>query len=127
MGGRLTINGEAVGLDAYRSAFGFVPQEDTMLRMLTVAETCNFYASMRLPPEVGRAEQAAVAEAVIQILGMEHIRHSKIGDAETRGISGGQRKRVSTGAPQTGGSRVFLTPCASAYFLPYYSDRGIWR
>eukprot|EP01047_Picozoa_sp_COSAG01_P043410 COSAG01_NODE_3852_length_5629_cov_3.080108_6_plen_161_part_00 len=32
---------------------------------------------------------------MIDVLGMSHIKDSKIGDAETRGISGGQRKRVN--------------------------------
>lgn len=32
-----------------------------------------------------------------QTLQLEEVRHEQIGDAETRGISGGQRKRVNVG------------------------------
>ena len=94
-----------------------------MLRMMTVQEICHFYASMRLPPHFSSLQKSQpksqCAETVIDVLGMsvsptlssdrgrsfgsgrelsvgpQHIRDSKIGDEETRGVSGGQRKRVS--------------------------------
>ena len=34
---------------------------------------------------------------IVDILGLAHVQHSLIGDEETRGISGGQRKRVNIG------------------------------
>ena len=39
----------------------------------------------------------AVTDDVIEILGLEKIQHSVIGDETKRGISGGQRKRVNVG------------------------------
>ena len=66
-----------------------------MLRMMTVQESCHFYASMRLPPHFSSLQKSQCAETVIDVLGMSHIRDSKIGDEETRGVSGGQRKRVN--------------------------------
>jgi ABC-type multidrug transport system ATPase subunit len=60
-----------------------------------VEEICHFSAGMRLPPSFTKAQVAKVAETVIDVLGMSHIRESKIGDDTTRGISGGQRKRVN--------------------------------
>ena len=95
MSGDLRINGEQCGVDAYRASFGFVPQEDVMLRMMTVSEICHFYSQMRLPPEFTPLQRSQVAETVIDVLGMSHVQDSKIGDEETRGISGGQRKRVN--------------------------------
>ena len=43
------------------------------------------------------SDYLALVEGVIDILGLYSIRHSAIGNAETRGISGGQRKRVNIG------------------------------
>ena len=63
--------------------------------MEQVEEICYFSAGMRLPPSFTKAQVAKVAETVIDVLGMSHIRESKIGDEATRGISGGQRKRVN--------------------------------
>ena len=93
--GTLRINGEESSVGDYRPSFGFVPQEDVMLRMMTVQEICHFYASMRLPPHFSSLQKSQCAETVIDVLGMSHIRDSKIGDEETRGVSGGQRKRVN--------------------------------
>jgi ABC-type multidrug transport system ATPase subunit len=49
----------------------------------------------RLPPSFKAEQCRRVAETVIDVLGMSHIKHNKIGDETTRGISGGQRKRVN--------------------------------
>eukprot|EP01050_Picozoa_sp_SAG11_P015622 SAG11_NODE_2047_length_3884_cov_1.573844_4_plen_75_part_00 len=57
-----------------------------MLRTMSVAEICHFSAGMRLPPTFNQAQISKVAETVIDVLGMSHIRDSKIGDESTRGI-----------------------------------------
>ena len=93
--GTVRINGEDAGVADFRSSFGFVPQEDVMLRTMTVSEITHFYANMRLPPNFTDTQRSQVAETVIDVLGMSHVQHSAIGDEETRGISGGQRKRVN--------------------------------
>jgi ABC-type multidrug transport system ATPase subunit len=108
MSGDLRINGEQCGVDAYRASFGFVPQEDVMLRTMTVSEICHFYAQMRLPPEFSQLQRSQVAETVIDVLGMSHVQDSKIGDEETRGISGGQRKRVNIAMEMVGKPSILL-------------------
>ena len=108
MSGELKINGEACGVDAYRASFGFVPQEDVMLRTMTVSEICHFYANMRLPPHFSALQRSQVAETVIDVLGMSHVQDSKIGDEETRGISGGQRKRVNIAMEMVGKPSILL-------------------
>ena len=66
-----------------------------MLRTMTVSEICHFSSAMRLPSTFSAEQCSRVAETVIDVLGMAHVKHSAIGDEETRGISGGQRKRVN--------------------------------
>eukprot|EP01052_Picozoa_sp_SAG31_P028503 SAG31_NODE_2757_length_5139_cov_2.828968_3_plen_442_part_00 len=94
-GGKLTINGQKASVSDCRNAFGFVPQEDTMLRMMTVNETVDFNAAMRLPPTFSSHQRGQIVATVLDILGLTAVRDQKIGDEETRGISGGQRKRVN--------------------------------
>ena len=76
-----------------------------MIRALTVEQVLRHSAYTRLPLEVveqdGGARSTrnvdAIIEDTIALLGLSAIRHSAIGDEETRGISGGQRKRVNIG------------------------------
>jgi len=87
---------------------GFVPQEDTMYRDLTVRETLRFNARLKADPRMTRAERRAFVNEVVDILGLKHVQHSVIGDEMTRGISGGQRKRVNIGIELMGSPLVLF-------------------
>lgn len=77
--GALKINGKNATVADYRNSFGFVPQEDVMLRSMTVSEICQFSASMRLPPTFSPDQCRRVAETVIDVLGVSNnIRHKLI-------------------------------------------------
>lgn len=52
---------------------------------------------MRQPVHMSYNEKRLKVLEVIQFLGLGHIMDSPIGDVETRGISGGERKRVNIG------------------------------
>ena len=68
-----------------------------MPRQLTGFELAEFYAERRLPPSFSARQRQQVAATVLEILGLTAVRDEKIGDETTRGISGGQRKRVNIG------------------------------
>jgi ABC-type nitrate/sulfonate/bicarbonate transport system ATPase subunit len=74
-----------------------VPQDDIMMRDLTVEENIMFAAMTRLPSSWSSDRKLAFGDYVIELLGLSEIRNSPIGDEATRGISGGQRKRVNIG------------------------------
>ncbi|XP_046846445.1 ABC transporter G family member 28-like isoform X3 [Xenia sp. Carnegie-2017] len=96
--GKILFNGEAVtGIKEFRSITGFVPQEDTMHRNLTVYEVLYYQAMLRLPSETKKATIELKIKETLNILEISHVADSLIGDEETRGISGGQRKRVNIG------------------------------
>lgn len=52
---------------------------------------------MRLPPSWTDADIALHVDAVLDALSLAHVQHTRIGDEKTRGVSGGQRKRVNIG------------------------------
>lgn len=56
-----------------------------------------YSARLRLPRNLTRAEKIERVNIVIAQLGLEGCRNTKIGDEQDRGISGGERKRVSIG------------------------------
>ena len=95
--GRLLINGQENDVTSLGRLVGFVPQEDTMHRELTVREILKSYAQMRLPRTFTDDQIERVVQDVIEALQLEHVSDSEIGDEAKRGISGGQRKRVNVG------------------------------
>lgn len=95
--GTVRLNGQKGDLTAIPGLVGFVPQEDVMLRELSVTEILNFNAKMRLPSDFSSEKVSHVVRRAVRLLGLYDIRHELIGDETKRGISGGQRKRVNIG------------------------------
>lgn len=95
-GGQIFVNGvEVEGLSGFRKLVGFVPQEDVMIRECSVRDIVHFSASYRLSTSLTAEEIDDKVDKCVAELGMSHIQNSPIGDERTRGISGGQRKRVN--------------------------------
>nr|XP_043608325.1 ABC transporter G family member 14-like [Erigeron canadensis] len=104
LGGRLT--GKLSGKITYNSCpfsgsikrrTGFVTQEDVLYPHLTVTETLLFTAMLRLPKTLTQGEKVEHVERVIAELGLTRCKTSMIGGPLFRGISGGEKKRVSIG------------------------------
>ncbi|KAF9971153.1 hypothetical protein BGZ73_005936 [Actinomortierella ambigua] len=95
--GRILINGVEEDLLYCRKLIGFVPQEDIMMRELTVHDVLLHSAYMRLPSSMPRSQMTEKVLEIIDFLGLNSVMDSVVGDAERRGISGGQRKRVNIG------------------------------
>ncbi|KAL2247541.1 UNVERIFIED_CONTAM: ABC transporter G family member 9 [Sesamum indicum] len=96
LSGNITYNGKPFS-NAMKRNTGFVTQDDVLYPHLTVTETLVYTALLRLPRTLTKAEKAEHAEAVIAQLGLSRCRHSIIGGPLLRGVSGGERKRVSIG------------------------------
>jgi ABC-type multidrug transport system ATPase subunit len=99
---------ETDGIYRYRKLCGFVPQEDTMHRNLRVHDNIFFSGSFRLPHEFTSEDVYRRTDEVIATLGLGAVQHSKIGDETTRGVSGGQRKRVNIGMEVVANPRVLF-------------------
>ncbi|KAJ6815291.1 ABC transporter G family member 14-like isoform X2 [Iris pallida] len=96
LSGKITYNGQAF-TSSVRRKIGFVSQDDVLYPNLTVSETLTFTALLRLPRTLARAEKVEKVRRVIAELGLEKVAHSMIGGPLFRGVSGGERKRVSIG------------------------------
>lgn len=96
VGGSITYNGKPFSNEMKRN-IGFVTQEDVLYPSLTVAETLVFTALLQLPNSLTQKEKINHAEAVIAELGLNKCKDSIIGGPFIRGVSGGERKRVSIG------------------------------
>ncbi|KAJ7953284.1 ABC transporter-like protein [Quillaja saponaria] len=96
LSGKITYNGKPFS-GAIKRRTGFVAQDDVLYPHLTVTETLVFTALLRLPNSLTHDEKVQHAEQVITELGLSRCRNSMIGGPLFRGISGGEKKRVSIG------------------------------
>uniref|UniRef100_H3H1N0 ABC transporter domain-containing protein n=2 Tax=Phytophthora ramorum TaxID=164328 RepID=H3H1N0_PHYRM len=113
IGGEILYSGlKGEEIDLIKLA-GLVDQTDNHIPTLTVRETFKF-ADMCVngrpkdQPEEMRDIAALRTELFIQILGLEDCSNTVVGDALLRGVSGGERKRVTIGEVLVGGQSLFL-------------------
>ncbi|GIL56549.1 hypothetical protein Vafri_11897 [Volvox africanus] len=105
LAGRLPSSVERSGhvlLNGYNSRLtyglsAYVTQDEVLVGTLTVRETLTYAALLRLPRNMLYDDKIARVDGVIQELGLEDAQHTKIGTPFIKGISGGQKRRVSIG------------------------------
>ncbi|WZZ64314.1 hypothetical protein YC2023_075684 [Brassica napus] len=93
MSGKVLVNGKKRRLDFGTSAY--VTQEDVLLGTLTVRESIAYSAHLRLPSKLSRKEISDIVEATITDMGLQECSDRSIGNWHMRGISGGEKKRLS--------------------------------
>ncbi|CAL5058890.1 unnamed protein product [Urochloa decumbens] len=91
--GDILINGRRQKLAFGTSAY--VTQENVLMDTLTVREAIYYSAQIQLPDTMPVAEKLARADDTIHEMGLMSSLDTRIGGRETKGISGGQRKRLS--------------------------------
>ncbi|KAJ2651813.1 hypothetical protein GGH99_007625, partial [Coemansia sp. RSA 1285] len=96
--GNIRFNGTKRNPREFKRMLAYVEQEDLMYATLTVKETLTVSAKLRLPNEkfTDREKKSRVDEIMRQ-LRLSHIADTQIGGNNMRGVSGGERKRVSIG------------------------------
>ncbi|XP_058765488.1 ABC transporter G family member 5-like [Vicia villosa] len=93
--GSVLLNQKPVEKSQFRKLSGYVTQKDTLFPLLTVEETMMFSARLRL--KLPQQQLCSRVKSLIQELGLDHVAGTRIGDDRVRGISGGERRRVSIG------------------------------
>ncbi|KAG8503575.1 hypothetical protein CXB51_001544 [Gossypium anomalum] len=95
LSGLLEFNGKPSSTKAYK--FAYVRQEDLFFSQLTVRETLSLAAELQLPEITSVEERDEYVNNLLFKLGLVSCADSIIGDAKVRGISGGEKKRLSLG------------------------------
>jgi len=94
--GQLLVGGEpASDLGFLKHVTGFVPQDDVLHGELSVEDNVRFQASLRLPAGTPSRDVQLSVQQAAKDLNLSAILKARVGTPEQRGISGGQRKRVS--------------------------------
>ncbi|KAK9061231.1 hypothetical protein SSX86_018411 [Deinandra increscens subsp. villosa] len=95
--GTITLNGEQLESKLLKVISAYVMQDDLLFPMLTVEETLMFAAEFRLPRTLTKSKKKQRVQALIDQLGLRNAANTVIGDEGHRGVSGGERRRVSIG------------------------------
>jgi len=113
--GTISVNGTPVTQwSKYRRLCAYVEQDDLLFHTLTVTETLMLAAQLRLPRKMSYAQKTERVKQVIAELGLRKCADTRIGNAKVRGVSGGERKRVSIALEILRGPQVlFLDECTS--------------
>ncbi|KAJ7964070.1 ABC transporter G family member [Quillaja saponaria] len=93
MTGDVLLNGKKRRLDY--GVVAYVTQEDILLGTLSVRETLSYSAHLRLPHTMTKEEVNDIVEGTIVEMGLQECADRLIGNWHLRGISGGEKKRLS--------------------------------
>lgn len=96
--GEIRVNGHLQDKNSFRRCTGFVQQFDVQSPQLTVLETVQFSARLRLAeddPNNTKENIDRFIRKVLFMLELSSIQHSIVGDDVTGGLSFEQRKRLS--------------------------------
>ncbi|KAI3770163.1 hypothetical protein L6452_01286 [Arctium lappa] len=91
--GDILVNGFKKSLAYGTSAY--VTQDETLITTLTVRESVYYSAQLQLPSSMSKAEKKERAEMTIREMGLQDCMDTRIGGWGAKGLSGGQKKRVS--------------------------------
>lgn len=90
----MRLNGVSVG-STYKHVASYCMQDDALHSALTVRENILFSALLHLPATTPRKEVDIRVNAIIEEFGLARVQKKFIGNAIIRGVSGGERRRVS--------------------------------
>ncbi|KAI3509406.1 hypothetical protein L1887_24655 [Cichorium endivia] len=91
--GDILVNGFKKTLAYGTSAY--VTQDETLITSLTVRENVYYSAQLQLPNSMSKADKKERAEITIREMGLQDSMDTRIGGWGAKGLSGGQKRRVS--------------------------------
>eukprot|EP00918_Siedleckia_nematoides_P004901 GHVU01010835.1.p1 GENE.GHVU01010835.1~~GHVU01010835.1.p1 ORF type:complete len:562 (+),score=112.35 GHVU01010835.1:1419-3104(+) len=100
--GDVYVNGKPRDPKLFSTVATYVPQEDLYNGNERVREVLEFCAELRMPMFVGSKEdqprlRAKYVDVALKALGLAHVSSSFVGNSYKRGISGGQKRRLTLG------------------------------
>jgi len=92
--GSVTLNGHPFTLDVFRKHAAIVNQTDELWAFLTTREHLE-YACALYQPSASEASRGASVDRLLADTGLEAAQHTKAGNELFKGLSGGQKRRLS--------------------------------
>lgn len=107
--GSTLINRAEASSTAFRRLSCFVEQEDSLIGSLTARETLDFAAKLGLPSSVSKVDREQRVTGMLASFGLTRSADTIIGTAIRKGLSGGEKRRVSVASQ--------LVTCPKILFL----------
>ncbi|SPQ93071.1 unnamed protein product (mitochondrion) [Plasmodiophora brassicae] len=111
--GHILINGVRSNSRRRRMQLSYAPFEDIHVSEMTVEEAIRFSLVLRTSSLIPKAFLDLQVELLLNLLNLKHIADSRIGSPSVRGISGGERRRLTIGLEITAGRSVMLMDSAT--------------
>ena len=92
--GSVRLNDRALEQKDMRMVMKYIPQDDTLFSALTPRETLTYTAKLRIPNQTD-FERDELVNSLMKRLGITRCADVIVGNELIKGISGGQKKRVS--------------------------------
>ncbi|KZF19835.1 ABC transporter [Xylona heveae TC161] len=93
--GNVLVNGQQVPTSQLWSLSSYVEQEDALIGSLTIEETLYFAARLSLSKTITKQQRKRRIELLLSSFGIRDQANTLIGTPIRKGISGGQKRRVS--------------------------------
>eukprot|EP00026_Physarum_polycephalum_P000882 Phypoly_transcript_00883.p1 GENE.Phypoly_transcript_00883~~Phypoly_transcript_00883.p1 ORF type:complete len:1263 (+),score=177.54 Phypoly_transcript_00883:79-3867(+) len=106
--GAVLFNNNVIQHHIHQRIVGYVTQEDLHIPTLTVRQTLDFSLACQYAVHLTDEWKEEAVDLVLDILDLKHVQHTLVGNDLIRGVSGGQRKRVTIGVALTKGALVLL-------------------
>ncbi|EAL62752.1 ABC transporter G family protein [Dictyostelium discoideum AX4] len=104
--GDILFDNEPIDGESHHSQYLFVQQSDHHISTLTVKETLEF--SIECQSNLSREAKKQLSSNILSILGISHVADTYIGNQSIRGISGGQKKRMTVAVELVKGAKAIM-------------------
>jgi len=94
LSGSRFVNGKSLDGGSLLPA-AFIEQEVNFFPHMTVKETLDFRIELKLGSKLGKSARDDVVENLMEMLGLTNSANTIVGNSKVRGLSGGERKRLS--------------------------------
>ena len=119
--GQVMYDYNPVNYTLFRKQTAYISQDDQLFSYLTVEETFMLAAYFNLPRNISKENIVSAVNLLITQLNLNKVRHTIIGSASRRGVSGGERKRVAIGKELLSNpSILFLDEPTSGIYIYIY-------
>ncbi|EGC30069.1 ABC transporter AbcG5 [Dictyostelium purpureum] len=106
--GELLFNGHHINHKNHHRDISYVTQDDVHVPTLTVKETFRFALDCQGRSEYTSEKKKEMVDNCMNLLGLKQSENTLVGNNFIRGISGGQKKRVTIGVGVIKGSNLVL-------------------
>ncbi|KAJ5384071.1 Aminoacyl-tRNA synthetase class 1a anticodon-binding [Penicillium concentricum] len=106
--GETYVNDAEVDSRTFQRVTSYVEQEDVLIGSLTVRETLKFAADLSLPSSVSKRQRMDRIRTLLEAFGIQNQANTLVGTPIRKGISGGQKRRVSVASQLITNPRILF-------------------